>query len=136
MCNPTNVPTLISQKSWLAIHPTIHIPTLRLGQLLQRIALHPQPHPLCLLLRANHFTLIKLQTRLIPIQTTPLQPLPTHLPHLLRQRLQKRLAIPFLPIIRLDEQVFEVYARHARPGAVVVEVQRHARNGAVGVGEE
>jgi predicted nuclease with RNAse H fold len=105
-------------------------------QLLQPVSLDPKSHPLLLLLRANQLALIKLQTRLIPVQTTPFQPLPAHVQHLIGQALQQRNPIPFLAVRRLNEQVLEVYPRHASPGAEVVEIERHAADRAVGVGEE
>ena len=109
---------------------------LRLGQRVQLLPLNPQPNPLLLLASPDLRTLIKLQTRFIPIQTTPLQPLAIDLERLLCQLLEQRLAVPLIPVALLDEQILEVDARHASPGAVVVEVERHAGDGAVGVGDE
>jgi hypothetical protein len=105
-------------------------------QLLQPLALHPQSHPLLLLLRANQLALVELQTRLIPVQTTPLQPLPAHVHDLFRQALQQRHAVALFSVTRLDKQVFEINTGDAGPGAEVVEIQSHAADGAVGVCDE
>ena len=115
--NP-NLFEIIYSYSTVPLEPSTNPSTLR--QPSQRLAIDPQPHPRILPHRAQ--TRIKLQTRLIPFQTTPLQPLPSNVQHLLRQRLDQRLAIPPLPVLRLDEQVLEIYTRHACPCAVVVEV--------------
>lgn len=103
---------------------------------MQFLPLYPQPNPLLLLTRPNLRTLIKLQTRLIPIQTTPLQPLPINLEHLLRQLPQQQHTIALVPVTFLDKQILEVNARNTSPGTVVVEVQRHACDGAIGVDDE
>ena len=106
------------------------------SQLLQPLPLNPQPNPLLLLSRTNLLTKIKLQTRLIPIKTTPLQPLAIYFQHLPRQPLQQGYPIPPTPIRLLDKQILEVNARDAGPRTVIVKVQGHAGDGAVGVRDE
>jgi hypothetical protein len=65
-CLPASLtyPQHISTIPKTSFHSHLLLPTRQLGQ---RIPLNPQPHPFLLLLRPNNLTLIKLQTRLIPI---------------------------------------------------------------------
>jgi hypothetical protein len=108
----------------------------RLRKLRQSLPFNPQSNPLRPPRGPNRHTLIELQARFIPIETTPLEPLPSNLQHFLRQSLQQRRAVALLAVCRLDEQVFEVDARDACPSAEVVEVEGHAGDCAVGVGDE
>jgi hypothetical protein len=84
--------------------------------------LNPEPHPIPLPHRTHGLTFIKPQTRLIPIQTAPLQPLPAHFQRLLRKSLQQRFTVPFTPVRGFHEEVLEVDAGPAGPRAVVEEV--------------
>jgi hypothetical protein len=66
-----------------------------LGQFLQPLTINPHSLPLTHNLRPN--TLIKFNTRLIPLQHRPLQPPSLHLHHFLRQFPQQSLSVPTPP---------------------------------------
>ena len=109
----------------------IHPPPLDSFQLPQRqhlqlLPIHPQLHPLILLLCPQ--SAVKLQTRLIPLQAAPLQPSPIHPQYLAGQLLYQQLPVPPSPILLAHEEVFEVEARFRAPGAVGGEVDGHARD--------
>ena len=92
-----------------------------LRQLLQRLPVNPQLRPALHLNRAERA--VELQTWLVPVQTAPLQPSTVLQQILSRKRLYQQLSISSLSVLRAHEQVLEVDALLAVPGAVVVEVQ-------------
>ena len=94
----------------------------------QPLPLHPHPHPLLHPLRPNRPPLIEPNTRLVPLQHTPLQPPPSHLHCLSRQRLQQRGPVPAAPVRGAHEEILEIDARRGGPGRVVVEIEGHARD--------
>ncbi|KAL6162024.1 hypothetical protein ACJQWK_11789 [Exserohilum turcicum] len=108
----------------------------RLGQLGQSLSLDAQSHPFIFPLGANHLTLVEIETGLVPIKTAPLEPRAPNLEHLCSKLFQEPLAIALLPVALFDKQIFEIDARDASPGAVVVEIEGHACYRAVGVGDE
>lgn len=100
------------------------------SQISQALPINSQLHPS----RHLHCTqaLVELQTRLVPLQTAPLQSPTIDLEHLLRQRAYQQLPVSSLSVLRSHEQVLQIYARLTSPGAIVIEVHRHAGHGTRG----
>lgn len=88
--------------------------------------LNPHPNPLLQPHRPNPHPLIKPQTRLIPPQHIPLQPLPPNRPRLHRQPLQQLRAIPPSAVLGGYIEVFEEDAGGGAPGGVGGVVECHS----------
>ena len=105
-----------------------------LSQLFQGISI--QPHTLPLLESLGTQTLIKFDTRFIPFQHSPIQPLSPNILHYSSQLLEQKLAVPARSILLSYKQILDEYARSAPPRAVIEKVEGKSRNCSVWVGHE
>ncbi|CAG9953934.1 unnamed protein product [Clonostachys rosea f. rosea IK726] len=86
----------------------------------------PQAEPKTTSRRNCSDALIELDTWLVPLEHDPLQPPTVHGQHLPAQLHQQPLTISLAAILGSDKQILEVDASLGPPGAVVVEIERHA----------
>lgn len=83
---------------------------------------------------ADAAALVEPDAGLVPLQHGPVQAQTPEPQTLARQRLDQRRAEPAAPVLRPHKQILQVDPRRRVPRAVVVEEQRHARDGFAGVG--
>src|SRR5581483_1775055 len=109
-------------------------PTFAPSERFERFAAHSHVAPL--IQKLGPHGRVEVDSRRIPVQNLPLQTLAALLDGDCRHLLQQRLADAAAAQFRLYEEIFQVNARPAHPGGVVVEIERKAGRSSVVLGNQ